>query len=122
LSAAFYLALLGHKVTVYEKAPNAGGMLRYALPEYRLPKSVVTKEIAFIRGAGVQFKFNVALGKQLVLDKLAQANDAVFVALGTWEEQALGLPGEDAKGVFSSLAFLNDAGFGRPRRLASGWW
>ena len=61
LSGAFYLALLGHKVTIYDSAPDAGGMLRYALPEYRLPKHVVDKEVAFIRGAGVQFKFNAAL-------------------------------------------------------------
>jgi NADH-quinone oxidoreductase subunit F len=116
LSAAFYLALLGHRVTVHEKAPAAGGMLRYALPEYRLPKKIVDKEVAFIRGAGVQFKFNVALGKELALEKLAATNDAVFIAVGTWEEQALGVPGDDAKGVLSSLAFLNDSAYGRKTR------
>jgi NADH-quinone oxidoreductase subunit F len=117
LSAAFYLSLLGHKVTVYEKAASAGGMLRYALPEYRLPKKVVDKEIALIRGAGVQFKFKAALGKTLKLDKLAKENDAVFLALGTWEEQALGVPGDDAKGLYSSLAFLNDTSGGKKTRL-----
>ncbi len=97
MSAAFYLALLGHKVTVYDRAPNAGGLLRYALPEYRLPKKIVDKEIAFIRSAGFQFKFKAELGKTLQLDKLAKDNDAVFLALGTWEEQALGVPGDDAQ-------------------------
>ena len=67
MSAAFYLALLGHKVTVYDRAPNAGGLLRYALPEYRLPKKIVDKELSLIRSAGVQFKFKAELGKTLQL-------------------------------------------------------
>jgi len=112
LSAAFYLALLGHKVTVFEKADDAGGMLRYALPEYRLPKKIVDKEIALIRAAGVKFQFNTKLRK---LDKLAKENDAVFIAVGTWEEQTLGVNGDDAKGLYSSLSFLNAGG--KPVRL-----
>jgi NADH-quinone oxidoreductase subunit F len=113
LSAAFYLALLGHKVTVFDKAPNAGGLLRYALPEYRLPKKIVDKELSLIRSVGVQFKFKAELGKTLQLDKLAKDNDIVFLALGTWEEQALGVPGDDSKGVLSSLSFLNAGAFGK---------
>ena len=113
LSAAFYLALLGHKVTVFDRAPNAGGLLRYALPEYRLPKKIVDKELSFIRSVGVQFKFKAELGKTLQLDKLAQDNDVVFLALGTWEEQALAVQGGDAKGLLSSLSFLNETAFGR---------
>ena len=106
LSAAFYIALLGHKVTVFEKAADAGGMLRYALPEYRLPKKTVDKEIALIKGAGVKFQFNAKLGTKLKLEKLAKEHDAVFLAVGTWEEQALGVPGDDAKGLYSSLSYL----------------
>jgi NADH-quinone oxidoreductase subunit F len=117
LSAAFYLALLGHKVTVYEKAADAGGMLRYALPEYRLPKKIVDKEIAFIKATGVKFEFNAALGKKLKLNKLAEENDAVFLALGTWEEQALGVPGDDAKGLYSSLSFLRATATGKKTKL-----
>ncbi len=117
LSAAFYLALLGHNVTVYEKAADAGGMLRYALPEYRLPKHIVDKEIGLIKAVGVKFQFNARLGKSIKLDKLAKENDAVFIAVGTWEEQALGVPGEDAKGLFSSLSFLNAASVGKKTRL-----
>jgi NADH-quinone oxidoreductase subunit F len=103
LSAAFYLALLGHKVTVFEKAADAGGMLRYALPEYRLPKRIVDKEIALIKAAGVKFQFNTKLTK---IEKFTKEHDAVFVAVGTWEEQALGVPGDDAKGLYSSLSYL----------------
>jgi NADPH-dependent glutamate synthase beta subunit-like oxidoreductase len=113
LSGAFYLALLGHKVTIYDSAPDAGGMLRYALPEYRLPKHVVDKEVALIRGAGVQFKFNAALGKTLKLDDLEKKHDAVLLAIGTWEETQLGIPGEDSKDLYSSLEFLNASAHGK---------
>jgi len=114
LSAAFYLALLGHRVTVYDRAPNAGGLLRYALPGYRLPTHIVDKEIALIRGVGVRFRFRSELGKTLQLDRLVADHEAVFLALGTGEENALGVPGEDAPGVYSSLAFLNAAACGKP--------
>jgi NADH-quinone oxidoreductase subunit F len=117
LSAAFYLALLGHKVTVFEKAADAGGMLRYALPEYRLPKNIVDKEIALIKGAGVKFQFNAKLGTKLKLEKLAKEHDAVLLAVGTWEEQALGVPGDDANGLYSSLTFLNNAALGKKTKL-----
>ncbi len=117
LSGAFYLALLGHKVTIYDSAPDAGGMLRYALPEYRLPKHVVDKEVALIRGAGVQFKFNAALGKTLKLDELEKKHDAVLLAIGTWEETQLGIPGEDSKDLYSSLEFLNASAHGKKPRL-----
>ena len=117
LSGAFYLALLGHKVTIYDSAPDAGGMLRYALPEYRLPKHVVDKEVALIRGAGVQFKFNAALGKTLKLDELEKKHDAVLLAIGTWEETQLGIPGEDSKDLYSSLEFLNASAHGKKPHL-----
>ncbi len=113
LSGAFYLALLGHQVTVFESAPEAGGMLRYGLPEYRLPKDVVDKEIAFIRGVGVQFRFNAALGKNLKLDELEKKHDAVLLTIGTWEETQLGIPGEDAKDLYTSLEFLNASAHGQ---------
>ncbi|HTY88654.1 MAG TPA: NADH-quinone oxidoreductase subunit NuoF [Candidatus Acidoferrum sp.] len=113
LSAAFYLALLGHRVTVYDSAPNAGGMLRYALPEYRLPKHVVDKEVAFIRATGVQFKFNATLGKTLKFKDLERQHDAVLLAMGTWQETLLGIPGEEARGLYPSLEFLNAAAYGQ---------
>jgi formate dehydrogenase major subunit len=92
-------------------------MLRYALPQYRLPKNVVAKEISFIRSVGVQFKFNAVLGKTLKLDKLAHDNDAVFLAIGTWEETALGIPGEDAEGLYTSLEFLSAIAHDKKPRL-----
>jgi NADPH-dependent glutamate synthase beta subunit-like oxidoreductase len=65
LACAYYLALLGHSVTVYDSRPQAGGMLRYALPEYRLPKQVLDKEIELIERLGVKFEFNTVVGESL---------------------------------------------------------
>lgn len=107
LTAAFYLALLGHKVTVYESAAKPGGMLRYALPEYRLPKKTLEREIALVRGLGVRFVCNTALGRDLALEKLAADYDAVFLSLGTWQEQDLDVPGRELRGVHPALDFLS---------------
>jgi len=107
LTAAFYLALLGHKVTVYESAAKPGGMLRYALPSYRLPKKTLDHEIALIRNLGVQFRCRTVLGRDLTLEKLTADSDAVFLSLGTWQEQDLGVPGRELQGVYPALDFLS---------------
>ncbi len=106
LAAAFYLRLLGHQVTVYEARGQAGGMLRYALPEYRLPESVLDREIGLIQKLGVEFVFNWRLGRDKTLAQLQQNFDAVLLALGTWKEVALGIPGADLRGVMTSLELL----------------
>jgi len=112
LSAAFYLSLLGHDVTVYESAEEPGGMLRYALPDYRLPTETLEHELALIRGVGVKFVCNTALGRDITLEKLTNDHDAVLLAIGTWEEQNLGVPGGDLKGVYPALDFLNRVSHG----------
>ena len=117
LSAAFYLALLGHSVTVYESAEEPGGMLRYALPDYRLPTETLECELALIRGVGVKFVCNTALGRDITLEKLANDNDAVYLAIGTWEEQDLGVPGGELKGVYPALDFLNRVSHGEKIEL-----
>ena len=78
LTAAFYLALLGHEVVIYELHAEAGGMLRFALPEYRLPRTVLEREIEIIRRVGVQFVFNSRVGTDVSLDELEEKFDAVF--------------------------------------------
>jgi NADPH-dependent glutamate synthase beta subunit-like oxidoreductase len=106
LSAAFYLALLGHEVTVYESNPEPGGMLRYALPEYRLPRAVIRGEVELIRRLGVDFQCGIAVGTDITLNDLDNQYNAVFLAIGTWKEAWVYLPGTELKGVIPALLFL----------------
>ncbi len=117
LAAAFYLALFGHAVTVYESREEAGGMLRYALPEYRLPKAMLAKEIRAIERLGVAFEFNRTLGSNLSLDALAADVDAVFLAIGTWKGHAAGITGEDAPGVWHAIGFLEQVVRAKPPEM-----
>jgi NADH-quinone oxidoreductase subunit F len=106
LAAAFYLSLLGHEVTVYESNPEPGGMLRYALPEYRLPRAVIRREVELIRRLGVNFQCGVAVGTDITLNDLDNQYNAVFLAIGTWKEAWVYLPGTELKGVIPALLFL----------------
>ncbi len=94
LSAAYYLRRSGHAVVVYEKRERAGGLLRYGIPEYRLPEAVVDAEVARLEALGVEFRTGVALGGEMSLKDLEARHDAVVVATGAWEGQPMGLPGE----------------------------
>jgi NADH-quinone oxidoreductase subunit F len=106
LAAAFYLALLGHQVTVYDSNSEPGGMLRYAIPEYRLPKSVIRDEVELIRRLGVEFQCGVTVGTDISLNDLDNIYNAVFLAIGTWKEAWVYLPGTELKGVTPALPFL----------------
>jgi NADH-quinone oxidoreductase subunit F len=106
LTAAFYLALFGHDVTVFDPLPEAGGMLRFALPEYRLPKPVLARELELIERLGVKFVFNTRIGFDIPLNDLDERFDAVCLAIGTWKESWVYLPGTELKGVFPALPFL----------------
>ena len=106
LTCAFYLALLGHEVTVYESHAAAGGMLRYALPEYRLPKDVLDHEIGLIERMGVKFIFNCVVGTDITLNELDERYDTVFLSIGTWKEAWVYLPGTELQGVIPALNFL----------------
>jgi NADH-quinone oxidoreductase subunit F len=106
LTAAFYLAMLGHDVTIFEERGEAGGMLRFAIPEYRLPKAILRHELDLIEGVGVKMVFNTRVGFDLPLNDLASQYDAVFLSVGTWKESWLYLPGTELKGVYPALPFL----------------
>ena len=105
LAAAYYLRRSGHRVTVFEKLPEAGGMLLYSIPPYRLPKDVVRKQIQAFKGMGIKFEVGVNVGKDVTLAKLMDRFDAVFLASGAWKERSLGIKGE--KVALSGLEFLN---------------
>jgi NADPH-dependent glutamate synthase beta subunit-like oxidoreductase len=106
LTAAFYLAMLGHDVTIFEEHSEAGGMLRFAIPEYRLPKSVLRRELDLIEGIGVKMVFNSRVGFDLPLNELASRFDAVFLSVGTRKKSLLYLPGTELQGVYNALPFL----------------
>ena len=106
LTAAFYLTLLGHDVTVFDSLAEAGGMLRFALPDYRLPKPVLRREIELIERLGVKFILNTRIGFDISLNDLDEQFDAVCLAIGTWKESWVYLPGTELKGVLPALTFL----------------
>ena len=106
LSAAYYLTIMGHEVTVYDMMEKMGGMLRYGIPQYRLPKEILDKEIAVIEKTGVKLVNNVKLGKDFTIESLKAENDAVIVAVGAWKSSSMRTPGEELQGVYGGIDFL----------------
>ncbi|MGO9402958.1 MAG: NADH-ubiquinone oxidoreductase-F iron-sulfur binding region domain-containing protein [Terriglobales bacterium] len=113
LTAAFYSALLGHDVTVYDSKPEAGGMLRFALPEYRLPKEILGREIQLIERVGVKFTFNTRVGVDISLNELDDRFDSIFLSIGTWKESWVYQSGTELKGVYPALNFLEAVAAGQ---------
>jgi len=108
LSAAYYAAIDGHAVTVFEKQEAAGGMMRYGIPEYRLPKETLDAEIAIIESLGVTIVTDVQLGTQLRLDDLRRDFDAVYLAIGSWRATPLHIDGEHSEGVWLGIDYLEE--------------
>jgi len=106
LTAAYYLAIAGHSVTVYEACPELGGMLRYAIPEYRLPKALLDREIATITKLCHEVKCDTKLGRDITLADLQAEHDAVIVAVGAASSQMIGVDGESLTGNYGGLDFL----------------
>ncbi|MBF0226959.1 MAG: FAD-dependent oxidoreductase [Desulfobacterales bacterium] len=114
LSAAYFLALDGYKVTVFEKLPVAGGMMAVGIPEYRLPRDILNKEIKVIQDMGVEIKTGVTFGTDITLDSLkADGFKAVFIGIGLHGSRNLGVEGEDVNGVLYGTTFLRDAALGK---------
>jgi NADPH-dependent glutamate synthase beta subunit-like oxidoreductase/formate hydrogenlyase subunit 6/NADH:ubiquinone oxidoreductase subunit I/ferredoxin len=116
MSAAYYLALDGHDVTVFERDPEPGGMLRYGIPQYRLPKvEVLEGEYQAVWDLGVKLVANAELGRDFTIDDLQNDGfDAVLVAIGCYDTNRLGIPNEDADGVIDGLEYLRIATLGLP--------
>jgi heterodisulfide reductase subunit A-like polyferredoxin len=110
LTVANDLADRGFAVTVYESQPATGGMLRYGIPEYRLPKKVLDHEVELIRRKGVRFVFNCRVGRDTTLSQLRKDSDAVFIAAGVTVGRLLGVEGENKPGVLQGVDFLRQAG------------
>lgn len=112
LSVAYQLARRGYGVTVFEAFPKAGGMLRYGIPIYRLPREILDAEIQRILDLGVELKCGMTIGQDVTLDELRAEYGAVYLAIGAHKGRKMGIPGEDGSGVYTGTEFLNKANSG----------
>ncbi|WP_449186226.1 formate dehydrogenase subunit alpha [Zhurongbacter thermophilus] len=106
LSAAYYLRLKGYEVTIFEKMPKLGGMLRYGIPEYRLPREVLDKDIASSLLYGIHVKTGVEIGKDISFDEIRSQFDSVVIATGAWKSRKMNIPGEDLPYVQVGVDFI----------------
>jgi len=112
LTAAYYLSLMGHQVTVYEQRPKLGGMLRYGIPDYRLPEDVLDRDISHILTAGIKVHTGVSIGRDLPMETIQNSFDAVYISIGAHADKKLGLEGEDCTNVISAVELLRGIGEG----------
>ena len=113
LSCAYYLAVKGYPVTVYEKEKELGGMLTLGIPSFRLEKDVIKAEIKVLKDLGVKFKTGVEVGKDITLDKLRKDGfKAIYLAVGASKGAKVGCPGDDMEGVFTGIDFLREVNLG----------
>lgn len=110
LSAAYYLALAGHDVTIYEQRKQLGGMLRYGIPSYRLPREILDKEIRGLLDAGIRVVTDVKIGDDISIGEIRSGCDAMYVAIGAHVDRKIGIEGEDADGVLSAVEMLRGIG------------
>lgn len=110
LNAAYYLQLMGHQAVIYEMLPKLGGMLRYGIPNYRLPKDRLDQDIQAVLKTGVEVRHGLKIGRDITIQQLREEYDAVLITIGASTDKKLGLEGEDAEGVLSAVQFLRDVG------------
>ena len=110
LSAAYYLALMGHKVKLYEKQRQLGGMMRYGIPSYRFPREKMEAEIASILSLGIEVHTGVNVGKDISFDQLRQENDCMYISIGAHIHKKTGIEGENCAGVISAVELLRHIG------------
>jgi NADH-quinone oxidoreductase subunit F len=119
LTAAQDLALRGYKVTVFEELPHAGGMMRYAIPEYRMPRDIVEKEVADIEALGVEIKTNTRVGKDISFEKIRKDYAGILIAIGAHKSWKLDIEGEDLKGLWGAVEFLREANLDKKVNIGS---
>jgi NADH-quinone oxidoreductase subunit F len=112
LAAAYHLALMGYQPTIFEELPQLGGMLRYGIPAYRLPRDILDQEIDFILSAGVEVKTNTRVGREVSLEQLQRDYDAIFVAIGAHKSLPIRIPGDDLPGIRGGAEFLREVELG----------
>lgn len=110
LSAAYFLALMGHEVDIFEKRNRLGGMLRYGIPSYRLPRERLQEDIDAILSTGVTVHTNVEIGKDITIRQLREDFDCVYIAIGAQTDKKIGIEGEDKRGVVSAVEMLRAIG------------
>src|SRR5579863_4888443 len=121
LTAAYYLSLRGHYCKVFDMQPQPGGQLRYGIPEYRLQKDMMDREIDHVWQLGAEFQGNVKLGEDFSIDDLfAQGLDDVYIGIGCWTSNELRVPGEDADGVVNAISYLAEKVEGKPVPVSEG--
>ena len=110
LSAAYFLSLMGHHVVIYEKRSKLGGMLRYGIPSYRLPRERLDEDIEAIISTGVEIKTGVTIGNDISMLDLKNAYDALYIAIGAHTDKKIGIKGDESKGVISAVEMLRAIG------------
>ena len=112
LSAAYYLSLMGHKVTIYERRKQLGGMMRYGIPDYRLPRTLLDAEINSILSLGIEVHTEVDIGTDITFDQLKRNYDSLYLSIGAHTDKKTGIEGEDSHGVISAVELLRNIGDG----------
>ncbi|WP_326910368.1 FAD-dependent oxidoreductase [Sedimentibacter sp. MB31-C6] len=114
LSAAYFLLREGHEVEIFEMMGKPGGMMRYGIPEYRLPKNVIDAEVSVIETMGAKINYNVKIGEDITLEYLQDKFDSVFLAIGAWKSSPMRCEGENTPGVLGGIDFLIDVAENKP--------
>ena len=110
LSAAYYLSIMGHDVEIFEQRKKLGGMLRYGIPSYRLPREILDREINTILSTGVKVHTGITVGKDITIDELKDKFDAIYIAIGAHAGKMMDIEGQDAEGVTSAVEILRQIG------------
>lgn len=118
ISAAYYLAIMGYKIKIFEALPKSGGMARYGIPEYRLPYDQIEKDYDYIESLGVEFQFNTKIGEDISLDQLHEDYDAVFAGTGLHLGRSTRIPGSEHKNVYFATDLLREVSLGNEINVA----